>query len=218
MNIKEKLLFQANFAKYCLKNKVRKLQIGCGDNLIRGFFNTDIKIKDGVYYLDATKPFPIKDNMLHYIFSEHNFEHLTYHEGKFLLSECYRVLKPKGIIRLSMPSIEFLMDIVNNPNSPENVEYMKWHFENYAKEQFEDFGEEYSSALLLNNFMRLWGHKCLYDKSTIKRLLEISGFKNVTFCSISKSGHEELNQVEHHQHIIPVKFNAMETICLEAEK
>lgn len=218
MRITEKMVFQTNFVKYCLKNKVKKLQLGCGSNIIEGFFNTDINTKYGAYYLDATKPLPFKNSTFHYIFSEHNFEHLSYHDGKLLLKECYRVLKPNGVLRLTMPCLEFLIDIYTNAQKKESQAYMEWHFQRYAEEQFEDFGDDYSTALLFNNFMRLWGHKCLYDKPTIKRMMEMAGFRNVTFCNISESTHGELKNVEHHQTVIPSEFNAMETMCIEAEK
>lgn len=218
MKIKERLSFQPKFIGYSLKNKIKKLQLGCGQNLIDGFFNTDINTKNGAYYVDATKPLPFFNNTFHYIFSEHNFEHLSYTEGKKLLGECYRVLRPKGVIRITMPCLEFLIDIYNNIEKPENKEYLKWHFERYAKEQFEDFGEDYPAALFVNNFMRFWGHKCLYDKPTIRRMFENAGFKNVVFCNIFESAHEELQNVEHHQNIIPPRFNALESMCVEAMK
>ena len=218
MGIKTDFLLQANFAKYCLKNKVRKLQLGCAGNIIKGFFNTDINTAYGAYYLDVRKTFPFCNNSFHYVYSEHNFEHLSYHEGKLLLKECYRVLKPNGVMRLTMPCLEFLIDIYDNRHKQENQDYMEWHFKTFAKEQFEDFGEDFSTAFLFNNFMRLWDHKCVYDKPTIKRMIELAGFKNVTFCRVSESNHEELQNVEHHQYIIPPAFNAMETMCVEAEK
>lgn len=218
MKLKEKLSCQAEYLKYSLRHKVKKLQIGCGDNIIDGFFNTDINIKQGVSYLDATEPMPFKSNTFHYIFSEHNFEHLTYQEGKLLLNEAYRILKDDGVIRLTMPCLEFLMDIYNNPDKKENLEYMKWHFQQFALEQLNDFGENYSTAFLINNFMRFWGHKCLYDKDTIKRMLMNAGFTDITFCNVSESSHEHLNNIEKHQEMIPAQFNLMETMCVEATK
>jgi predicted SAM-dependent methyltransferase len=49
-------------------------------------------------------PFP--DNSVPNIFSSHFLEHLTPQQGNFLLSESYRVLRPGGIIRICVPSLD----------------------------------------------------------------------------------------------------------------
>ena len=215
---KNRIKLEVALAKYLLTNKVKKLQMGCGPNPIAGFFNTDIKIQNGVYYVDECQPLPFRDETFHYVFLEHNFEHLSYHDGRNLLRECYRVMKPGGILRLTMPCLEFLMDIYLHPETELNREYMKWHFDWFDKEMYGDFKDELSPALLISNFMRKWGHKCIYDRSTIKRCLELAGFKDVVFCEVCQSKHSELRDLEHHQNVIPEKFNKMETMCLETEK
>ena len=66
-------------SSYLSSHAVRKLQIGAGG--APGFddwLNTDIEPRAGQAYLDATKPFPIPDGVLSYIFSEQVFEHLSY--------------------------------------------------------------------------------------------------------------------------------------------
>ena len=49
---------------------------------------------------------PFEDNSVPHIFSSHFLEHLTRQQGDFLLSESYRVLRPGGIIRLCVPSLD----------------------------------------------------------------------------------------------------------------
>ncbi len=214
----KRVKLEAALAKYLLTNKVKKLQLGCGLNPIEGFFNTDINIIDGVYYVDECQPLPFGAETFHYVFLEHNFEHLSYQEGRALLRECYRILKPNGVLRLTTPCLEFLLDIYQHPETGLHQTYMKWHFEKFAPEMYEDFKEELPPALLISNFLRLWGHKCIYDHTTIKRCLDVAGFKDVKFCEVCKSEHPELQNLEHHQNVIPVQFNALETMCLEATK
>ena len=61
---------------------IKALHLGCGNNILKGWLNTDITTYDNISYLNAEHPFPIEDNTLDYIFSEHMFEHLTYESGK----------------------------------------------------------------------------------------------------------------------------------------
>ena len=62
-------------------------------------------------YLDATQTFPLPDCSFDYIFSEHMIEHVTYQNGKRMILECYRVLKPGGLLRISTPDLSFLVDL-----------------------------------------------------------------------------------------------------------
>ena len=215
---KERIKLEIALAKYLLTNKVKKLQLGCGPNPIEGFFNTDIQTIEGVYYVDECQPLPFKDETFHFIFLEHNFEHLSYRDGRALLRECYRILKPNGVLRLTTPCLEFLLEIYNHPETELNQAYMKWHFEKNSPEIFEDFKDNLPPALLISNFMRLWGHKCLYDHSSIERCLSLAGFNKIQFCEVGESDHQDLRNLEHHQYVIPAQYNAMETMCLEATK
>ena len=94
-------------------NTVRKVQLGAGGSRLKGWLNTDIEPgADGLAYLDATKRFPLDDGSVHYIFSEHVIEHLTYDEGKSMLAEAYRVLAAGGRMRVSTPD---LMQFIHCP-------------------------------------------------------------------------------------------------------
>src|SRR5688572_3091577 len=92
--------------QYLRDHPVRKLQIGAGSSRLRGWLNTDIEPGEGLAYLDATKRFPFEDGSLHYIFSEHVIEHLTYDEGKAMVAEAFRVLAPGGKMRISTPDLD----------------------------------------------------------------------------------------------------------------
>ena len=52
-------------------------------------------------------PLPYSDKSFEAIYSFHVFEHLTYDEGLYALSEMYRVLKPGGACRISTPDLLF---------------------------------------------------------------------------------------------------------------
>lgn len=52
---------------------------------------------------DITKPFDLYDNSINIIQSEDVFEHIEYDVLPSILNEIYRILKPNGLFRLSIP-------------------------------------------------------------------------------------------------------------------
>ncbi len=58
------------------------------------------------YDLLSLEPVPVEDNTAQVIYSSHTVEHITDEAAAFLLKECHRMLRPGGIVRLTMPNIE----------------------------------------------------------------------------------------------------------------
>ena len=52
---------------------------------------------------DVTKPYPIPDNSIDSYQAEDVFEHISFSQMPFVLEEIYRVLKPGGYLRISVP-------------------------------------------------------------------------------------------------------------------
>ena len=100
-------------------HQTRKVQLGAGSSRLEGWLNTDIEPGDGLAYLDATKPFPFEDDSVHYIFSEHLIEHLTYDEGKAMMAEAHRVLAPGGKMRISTPNLTRFIELFDKTPSEE---------------------------------------------------------------------------------------------------
>lgn len=197
------------------------LQLGCGSNILAGWLNTDKSRTQGAEQLDASQRFPVDDETFHYVFAEHLFEHLSYEDGKHMLSECFRVLKKGGILRLSLPLLEFLAKLYEDSLSPSSQRYALWSLQNNAPQQYADFanqGKPVPVSLVVNNFMHLWGHRMLYDRTTLCTMLQKAGFAEVRECAIGQSLCTDLCGLEHHGDVIPAWANAMETTCFEAIK
>lgn len=207
---------------YFRDNSSPKLQIGCGLNLKKGWLNTDINPSTKeVVYLDATKKFPFEDNTFEFIFSEHVFEHLYFKDSCNMISECYRVLKPNGVLRIAVPKIDFLFEILSNPELPLHKEYTKWHCDKYYTDVAEFFKNEKNANLevyVINNFFKDWGHQVLHNFESIKKLLTMLKFTDVKNMTVGISEYKELSNIEQHHHIIPEKFNKLETLVIEAKK
>jgi SAM-dependent methyltransferase len=136
--------------KYLESYTIKKLQLGAGSTPLLGWLNTDISNEsDNIVYLDATHVFPFDDNTFDYIFSEHMIEHITWHKGLFMLKECIRILKPRGIIRIATPDLEVLIGLhVQNGNTL-NEKYIKWITDRYL-----DNINLYNASYVINNAFR----------------------------------------------------------------
>lgn len=198
---------------YLEHNSIRKLQIGCGRNILKCWLNTDLNPTKEIVALDATKRFPFSDNTFDYIFSEHCIEHLQYFEGQRLVRECYRILKPKGKLRISTPDLRFLINLYSRRKTKVQERYIVW-----ATKSFLPHVRNYSDTFVINNFFHAWNHKFIYDFKTLQNLLELCGFGNIVLCSPGKSDDVHLQGIESHGCQITDEFNNLESIVVEATK
>ncbi len=198
-----------------------KLHIGCGKCLLDGWINTDIKpCSDDILYMDITKPFPFQDNFFKYIFSEHVCEHITFKDYISSLSEIHRVLKPGGVYRVAMPTLDFLLNLYDKPNNALHSKYIQWSNDSFgfADQCLKSFTSKDLAVITLNNFMHNWGHKFIYSNEMTEHILKIAGFRNVKRCNIGESHYPELRDLEQHGTQIPNWANQLETVVYEGEK
>jgi predicted SAM-dependent methyltransferase len=204
---------KAIIGRYLSTRVIRKLHIGCGDHLLEGWLNADLFPRSAdVLHLDSTEPFPFDDEQLDYIFSEHMIEHISYAQGLQMLSECHRVLKKNGRIRISTPSLAFLIDLYRANESGLQAEYIRW-----ATGQFVKSAPCSHATFVINNFVRDWGHQFIYDEEILSASLRTAGFSEITRHELNQSEHEALRNLENEERM-PQGFLRLETMTLEATK
>jgi predicted SAM-dependent methyltransferase len=89
-----------------------RLHLGCGDRYIPGFVHVDIRPLphvDVVAALDNLTMFA--DDSISLIYASHVLEHFPRGQSTTVLREWRRVLAPGGILRLSVPDFEQLIQI-----------------------------------------------------------------------------------------------------------
>jgi len=200
---------------YLATHAVRKLQIGAGGEDLPGWLNSDIVPTPDEIYLDATKRFPLPDESLNYIFSEHFFEHLTYAQGFDMLRECYRVLRPGGKLRTATPDLQKLIELFQEPKSDEMKAFivgkLAWHeWPTSARPE----------VMILNMQLRDFTHKFVYDSTTLSARLMEAGFHTVREFKPGESDDPEFADVERRHHM-PQPYgwlNDYETMVLQAIK
>lgn len=83
------------------------INIGCGTIHHPDWINLDIASNDpAVMRVDITRGLPFDVSSAAVCYSSHVLEHMDSGSARFLLDECFRVLKHGGILRLAVPDLE----------------------------------------------------------------------------------------------------------------
>lgn len=207
---------------YFADHKERKLQIGCGDNILSGWLNTDLNDRrEHVAFLDAGEKFPFEDFTFDYVFSEHLFEHLTVSQQMIMMNETFRVLKKGGVMRIATPSLDFLFEIYSNPKKQLNETYIQWavnscSYLNEVSETIENSSQYH--CYVVNNFFKAWGHQMIHNYASLSALAIQTGFSTIREVKVSESEYSDLLNIEKHGTVIPEQYNNLETMVVELIK
>jgi predicted SAM-dependent methyltransferase len=127
-----------------------KLNIGCGTSGIDGWVNIDNsptillsrlplgrqifrtpRWPRAVRRADVRKRIPFPDSSVLCIYSSHVFHHFTYGESQAVARECFRVLRPGGVLRIVVPDLgiwvrDYLADTADPMASHRFVSRLLW--------------------------------------------------------------------------------------------
>jgi predicted SAM-dependent methyltransferase len=138
-----------------------KLHLGSGPIYKTGWVNIDLvpaKV-DVPWNLANGIPFP--DGSVDAVMHEHFQEHLTLREGYELACESWRVLKPRGILRVGVPDAGQAV-------------------QSYAGNWSEDWARSAPTGMIaIQELFYAHGHRAMYDGQTLTLLLRAAGFSDV---------------------------------------
>ena len=153
--------------------RVQYLNVGCGENVRNTFINLDYRWQPGIDICwDITrKNYPLADNNLIGIYSEHCLEHIDFESCRHSLAEFFRLLNSGGRVRLVVPDGEIYMDA--------------YQAQKLDPDQKAPYGEAEDTVMIsINRVMRGWGHQFIYDFTTLRLLLQEAGFTDVEKCAL----------------------------------
>lgn len=196
---------------YLSQSASPRLHIGCGDNHLAGWLNTELNPGADEIYLDATKPFPFPDRSFDLIYSEHMIEHIPYDSARRMAAECCRVLKPAGTIRVVTPDMAFLRSLLDGSDDPRRAAYFEFY------KQHNRLSEPLTATHLVNHFVRAWGHQFIYDRESLIELLRNAGFENVAVAPFNRSTIPALDGIAKVDRM-PDGFVEMESLTVEGSR
>lgn len=96
--------------------KLKMLNLGCGSFVHDDWINVDFKSSlRNVISCNLLNGVPFPDNEFDVVYHSHVLEHFPKQNALTFLKECFRVLKPGGVMRVVVPDLESIVR-----------EYLKW--------------------------------------------------------------------------------------------
>lgn len=135
------------------------LHLGCGKINHPQFVNIDALPAPHIHYIrNLSDSVPFDTETVDLIYSCHCLEHFSHTEIPQVLSEWFRVLKVGGVLRLSVPNFDYLVELYQKNNYDVNTIILPLmgaqnHQYNY--------------------------HKTIFNEQSLTQLLEKTGFKKV---------------------------------------
>jgi predicted SAM-dependent methyltransferase len=145
-----------------------KLHLGCGNKYIPGFIHIDLMDFEHIDHKRSIDDLSIfEDSSVDLIYACHVLEHFNRNNVDKVLAEWCRVLKPGGIVRISVPGFEELVKIYQKYGDMKLI-----------------LGPLVGGQTYLYNF-----HNLIFDFKFISELLKKAGFREVSRYDWRKTEH-----------------------------
>ena len=129
--------------------------IGCGEINSPEFINIDARKDKHIHIVTRNifRLWMIPSNTADLIYMCHILEHVPRKKLSVVLKEMYRILKPNGKLRLSVPDFDYIISIYNDTNHKiESISLPRMGGPDYSEKfHFEVFNKNYLEKLLRAN-------------------------------------------------------------------
>jgi len=161
------------------QNGQLKIQLGCGDKLLDGWINIDMRINKQVLTMRLPRGLRyFNTGSVNFIYTSHFLEHMCYPaEAKELLTECHRILAPGGTIRIVVPDIKKIIAAYAQ-NDQAFFEIQEKMHPDWCTTKLEH---------LIYTLQLDGHHKYAYDFETLGKLLHQVGFQKVIESTFNQS-------------------------------
>lgn len=174
-----------------LRKTLMKLNLGCGSRVVDGWINVDYALgarlmkaplftainrrirlfettwDRRIFIHDLRKKFPWADGSADAVYSSHTLEHLSREDGRRFLRECFRVLKPQGLLRIVVPDLSVIISQYNDGklNADDLLDRL---------EVLSDGSGGFLKRLLSPYIS--YPHRCMYDAKRLVAVMREVGF------------------------------------------
>ena len=200
-SIRSRLARPRRIRDYLATNAVRRLQLGAEGGPLPGWLCVDHRRRGGqVVYLDASRPFPFDDAVFDYIFSEHLIEHFSWGDGGHMLSECLRVLRPGGTLRITTPDLASVLSLYDGTDDPGKERYTAWQTDHLGDTDLR------KPQFAINNAFYGYGHQFLYDGEILELALQKAGFAGIARRQCGESPDPYLHGLDSHMTFVTMAY------------
>ena len=128
----------------------QKIHLGCGEINIPGFINVDKLCFPHIHFRTSVSKLKFaKDNTIDLIYMSHCLEHIPRMKIDSTLKEYHRVLKKKGILRISVPDFDTIIKMYKSKNEIKDIIAPLMGGQDYAYNfHFTVFNKKFLSELL----------------------------------------------------------------------
>lgn len=155
-----------------------KLHLGCGKRHIPGFVHVDLADFPHVDHRQAIDRLPhLADGSVELIYCCHAFEYLDRVEARAALAEWWRVLSPRGVLRLAVPDFAALVAVYQRHGELDRVLGPI-----YGRIEIGGPGQR-----------RTLYHRTAYDFASLAALLALSGFRHVRRYDWRQTEHRDVD-------------------------
>ncbi len=211
--VRLRVLFRKRTIKNYLENHdFRMLNLGAGPNRKQGWLTADAFKPQADIYLNAYSAFPFPTDSFDLVYSEHMLEHIHVDKVRRLLEEVYRVLKPGGTFRVTVPDLEIHARNYVAGNSA----FFSPIIEKY-KARWTSQKDKYwlirsnGGAFMSRAVQRFYRHRWMYDFETLSSCLYEVGFSQCTKMSFGVSAVPAAGQMDRAD-------RAFESLYIDARK
>ena len=179
-----------------------KLNLGCGISGAPGWCNIDnsptipiarvplarqiLRVPAwprDVRRIDVLQGLPFRDDSVAYIYTSHLLQSLNYAESLSLMKEAWRVLMPRGILRVAVPDLEKVVkDYLTDPDPFASHRLLK---------RLSLKGNAIRDLLRRGRL-----YEQMFDRRSLTQLFIDAGFSSPTICSFRQSGISDIEAIE----------------------
>jgi predicted SAM-dependent methyltransferase len=225
---------------------LERLNLGCGPNAPAGWLNVDgswnawlsnhrhlrkaletarlISANQGAQWKvrpivhDLRKHLPFRENSFSAIYASHVLEHLYLADAQRLLSECKRILKSGGVLRLVVPDLHsMVLDYLKKKNGDHITLFEKASAADHLNERLRFRSPASPQGNFLFKFYAIskdfHSHKWMYDSASLARYLELAGFEKISEKDFLSSDIPGIEEVEDPERVLDGAG-----ICIEGKK
>lgn len=154
-------------------SSVQRLHLGCGSVTPKGWVNSDLHPAPGVDLVaDLLKGIPVPDASFDHVVSIHVLCELGVWDQVPVLKEVHRVLKPGGVLRLSLPDLDINIQ-----------EYQKRNQSYFQLYQWDSVAGNFITQILWHSTIH-----CFYTKEFIEELLKKAGYREIRHVKFQETG------------------------------